>query len=192
MHSRVVVGCPGRTPFPGGPQESPGLQTRPWAMLQERRPGPGRARTAREEDERQTAQQTQHRHQHRHPGARNDDSQRGPPRCREDPGRVGSQSAISQSSKGSAKIRACDAEAGAVEISTNRHTRGILNKQQDLGVDSENQRIQDKDMAWRDKESVSQSPMGEREGERGREREGGERKKRAVRYEREEPKVRLQ
>lgn len=105
---------------------------------------------------------------------------------------MGSQSAISQSSKGSAEIRACDAEAGAVEISTNRHTRGILNKQQDLGVDSENQQIQDKDMAWRDKESVSQSPMGEREGERGREREGGERKKRAVRYEREEPKVRLQ
>lgn len=105
---------------------------------------------------------------------------------------MGSQSAISQSSKGSAKIRACDAEAGAVEISANRHSRGILSKQQDLRVDSENQRNQDKDMAWRDKESVSQSPMGERGRESEGESEGGERKKRAVRYEREEPKVRLQ
>jgi hypothetical protein len=46
-------------------------------------------------------------------------------------------------------------------------------------------------MAWEDKEPVSQSPMGEREKERKSER-GGESEKRAVRYEREEPKVRLQ
>ncbi len=52
-------------------------------------------------------------------------------------------------------------------------------------------RTQDKDMAWEDKEPVSQSPMGEREKERKSER-GGESEKRAVRYEREEPKVRLQ
>lgn len=181
VHSRAV-GPPG--PSPGGSQESPGLQTRPWARLRERRPGPKRATTARVDDEMKTAQQAQHQHR----GARNDDSQRGPPRRREDPGRVGSQSAISQSSKGSAEIRACDAEAGAVEISANRHTRDILN-QQDLEFDSENQRNQDKDMAWRDKETVSQSPMGERERGKGRGRARRRRKRRERSdTEREEPK----